>query len=76
MPRLFALDHNFPQPIVEVLAEFQQSADLVPIGAIHDRMPDLDDWQVLLALAKHQRPSTDWSRLIARCSACLESSRS
>jgi hypothetical protein len=56
MPRLFALDHNFPQPIVEVLAEFQQSADLVPIGAIHDRMPDLDDWQVLLALAKHQRP--------------------
>jgi len=56
MARLFALDHNFPLPIVDVLSEFQESAELVPISVIDERMPDLDDWEVLLALALHSRP--------------------
>ena len=49
MPRLFALDHNFPQPIVDVLSEFQVEAELVRVDRIDSRMPDLDDWQLLLA---------------------------
>ena len=35
MPRLFALDHNFPDPIVSVLAGFQTDAELVRIDQIH-----------------------------------------
>jgi hypothetical protein len=43
VPRLFALDHNFPDPIVAVLADFQADAQLVRIDQIDPRMPDLDD---------------------------------
>ncbi len=31
MPRLFALDRNFPQPIVGVLSDFQADATLIPL---------------------------------------------
>lgn len=55
MPRLFALDHNFPKPIVDALGKFQTDAELVPISKIDDRMPGLDDWEVLLALHQHER---------------------
>ena len=40
MPRLFALDHNFPDPIVATLGRFQADAELVRIDAIDARMPD------------------------------------
>jgi hypothetical protein len=59
--RLFALDHNFPQPIVDVLSEFIAEADLVPIDKIDRRMPDLDDWELLLALHLDSR---SWDGLI------------
>jgi hypothetical protein len=68
MPRLFALDHNFPQPIVSVLAEFQADAVLVRIDAIDERMPDLDDWELLLALHHHRDP---WDGLITTDSSML-----
>jgi hypothetical protein len=68
MPRLFALDHNFPQPIVDVLAEFQEDAELVRIDQVHPDMPDLDDWQVLLALLHDAR---DWDGLITTDSSIL-----
>lgn len=29
MPRLFALDHNFPKPIVDALGKFQLDAELI-----------------------------------------------
>ena len=32
MPRLFALDKNFPQPIVSVLSDFQADATLIPLA--------------------------------------------
>ena len=38
MPRLFALDKNFPQPIVDVLSDFQADAQLVPVDRIDPRM--------------------------------------
>ena len=62
MPRLFALDHNFPDPIVEVLTEFQADATLVRVDRIDERMADLDDWELLLALHHHAEP---WDGLIA-----------
>jgi len=35
VPRLFALDQNFPQPIVALLAEYlTEKAKLVPLGDI------------------------------------------
>jgi hypothetical protein len=64
MARLFALDHNFPEPIVEVLSEVQEGsgdADLVSVSDIDPRMADLDDWQIMLALHHHERP---WDGLI------------
>jgi hypothetical protein len=68
VPRLFALDHNFPQPIVDVLLEFQEDAELVRIDAIDPRMPDLDDWEILLALVHHARP---WDGLVTTDSSIL-----
>ena len=51
MPRRFALDQNFPEPIVDGLADWlAQDAELVPIRRIDRRMATLDDWEVLLAL--------------------------
>jgi hypothetical protein len=67
-PCLFALDHNFPDPIVKVLAEFQADARLVRIDQIDSRMADLDDWQLLLAL--HHRPEP-WDGLITTDSSML-----
>lgn len=68
MPRLFALDHNFPDPIVAVLTEYQAEAELVRVDAIDDRLPDLDDWELLLALRHHER---SWDGLITTDSSIL-----
>lgn len=68
MPRLFALDHNFPQPIAEVLGEFQMDAELVRIVDVHPGLAELDDWQLLLALRHHPRP---WDGLITTDSSIL-----
>ena len=61
MPRLFALDKNFPQPIVSVLSDFQTDATLIPLDRIDPRMSTLDDWELLLALHHHADP---WDGLI------------
>ena len=68
MLRRFALDHNFRQPIVAVLSEFQADADLVRVDAIDQRMPDLDDWELLLALHHHAEA---WDGLITTDSSML-----
>lgn len=68
MARLFALDQNFPQPIVKVLQDFQADAELVPVSASDARMAELDDWQLLLALHHHERP---WDGLITTDSSIL-----
>ena len=62
MPRRFALDQNFPEPIVEGLADWLASdAALVPIRRIDKRMATLDDWEVLAALHADE---TAWDGLI------------
>lgn len=68
MPRLFALDHNFPDPIVTALQPYQTHAELVRIDAIDARMAELDDWQIFLALRNHPRP---WDGLITTDSSML-----
>lgn len=68
MPRLFALDKNFPQPIVDVLSDFQADATLVPLDAIDPRLSTLDDWELLLALHHHHEP---WDGLITTDSSML-----
>jgi hypothetical protein len=66
--RLFALDHNFPDPIVRVLAEYQSDAELVRIDQINPRLADVDDWELLLALHHHDRP---WDGLITTDSSMV-----
>jgi hypothetical protein len=71
MPRLFALDHNFPEPIVEVLNEVSEGggeAELISVSDIDPRMADLEDWEIMLALHHHQR---DWDGLITTDSSML-----
>jgi hypothetical protein len=70
MQRLFALDHNFPEPIVEVLSEVQEGgdADLVSVSDIDPRMADLEDWEIMLALHHHER---QWDGLITTDSSML-----
>lgn len=70
MPRLFALDHNFPEPIVEVLSEVSEGgdADLVSVSDIDPRMADLEDWEIMLALHHHERA---WDGLITTDSSML-----
>lgn len=70
--RLFALDQNFPAPIVNVLAEYQADAELVRLGVIDSRLADLDDWEVLLALHHHERP---WDGLITTDTSMLNQPR-
>lgn len=72
MPRLFALDKNFPQPIVGVLSDFQADAQLVPLDRIDRRMSTLDDWELLLALHHHAEP---WDGLITTDSGMLAQGR-
>ncbi len=71
--RLFALDQNFPVPIVRALAESIPEAEMVPIRAIDERLPKFkDDWRVLLALYNHERP---WDGLITTDSGMLRLSK-
>lgn len=62
MPALFALDQGFPLPIVQVLDDYIEEAELVHLPNIDARLSaGLDDWQVLLGLHHHER---SWDGLI------------
>jgi len=74
VPRLFALDQNFPQPIVALLAEYlTEEAELVPLGDIDRRLPDMEnDWELLLSLHHDGRP---WDGLITTDTSMLSLER-
>jgi hypothetical protein len=73
MPRaLFALDHNYPLPILSALSEYIPEAELVPLSEIDRRLPDLEDWQVLVALRLHNRA---WAGLVTNDADFLTSPR-
>jgi hypothetical protein len=69
---LFALDQNFPEPIVAALDEYIVEADLVPVRTIDRQLAEMDDWELLLALHHHARP---WDGLITTDSAMLRQPR-
>jgi hypothetical protein len=69
MARLFALDQNFPLPIVDSLREWLAAdADLIPIADVQSGMATLEDWEVLLALHTDKR---GWDGLITTDSSML-----
>ncbi len=61
-PRLFALDQNFPQPLVVALEPyFRNEVGLVPVLDVHPTLAEVEDWELLLALHHHSEP---WDGLI------------
>ena len=72
MPRLFALDQNFPQPLVQVVEPFIPEVELIPIRTIDVRLADMEDWQILLALHHHDRP---WDGLVTTDSSMLKQAK-
>lgn len=53
--RLFALDHNFPQPILAAMSDALPQAELVPVRDIDPSFANLDDWELLRELYRHGR---------------------
>lgn len=72
MPALFALDQNFPQPLVQAVAAFIPEVELVPIRNIDVRLSDMEDWEILLALHHHARA---WDGLVTTDSSMLNQAR-
>ena len=72
MPRLFASRPQLLRPIVAAIQQFQADAELVRIDQIDPRMPELDDWELLLALHRHGRA---WDGLITTDSSMLRQAR-
>jgi hypothetical protein len=66
--RLFALDHNFPQPVLGALGDALPQVELVPIREIDPDFTELDDWELLRALHVHERP---WDGMITNDDAML-----
>jgi hypothetical protein len=73
LPALFALDQNFPEPIVVALDEFIPEVELVPLRDIDPLLTsDIEDWELLVALYHHERP---WDGLITTDSRILNQAR-
>ena len=66
--RRFALDHNFPEPVLDALALSIPMAELVPVRKIRAELTQLDDWELLKAL--HEDPA-HWDGLITNDAAIL-----
>ena len=66
--RRFALDQNFPTPIVDSLRDYITEAELISVREIDARLVDIDDWQLLLCL--HNDPG-GWDGLITNDAAML-----
>lgn len=69
---LFALDHNYPEPIIEQARTYLTDVELVPIAAVDPRLAELEDWELLLALHHHER---SWDGMISNDTSMLEQER-
>jgi hypothetical protein len=49
----FALDHNFPGPVLDAFAVMLPNVELIPLVAIDEALADVDDWELFLALHRH-----------------------
>jgi hypothetical protein len=66
--RLFALDHNFPEPVLGAFASVMPMVEVVPVRLIDSAWAKLDDWELILALHRHTRA---WDGLITNDDAML-----
>jgi hypothetical protein len=66
--RLFALDHNFPEPVLAAFASVMPMVEVVPVRLIDSAWAKLDDWELILALHRHPRA---WDGLITNDEAML-----
>lgn len=66
--RLFALDQNFPVPILKAMAMALPMVDLVPVREIAPELSNVDDWELMLRLHQHERP---WDGLITNDDSLL-----
>jgi hypothetical protein len=66
--RLFALDHNFPEPVLAAFASVMPMVEVVPVRLIESSWAQLDDWELILALHRHPR---GWDGLITNDDAML-----
>lgn len=44
------LDHNFPEPILKSLRDFISEVNLIPLRRIDERLPELDDRRLVIAI--------------------------
>ena len=44
------LDHNFPEPILNSLRDFITEVNLIPLRRIDERLPELDDRRLVIAI--------------------------
>src|SRR4029077_20302459 len=66
---LFALDHNYPAPIIEAARPYLAGIELVYLEKIDPRLPEFeDDWRGLLALHHNERP---WDGVISNDASIL-----
>ena len=69
---LFALDHNYPAPIIEQAKPYLSGVELVFIGDIDARLPEFEDWELLLALHHH---ASEWDGIISNDTNMLDQER-
>lgn len=69
---LFALDHNYPAPIILQAQPYLSDVELVYIGEIDPRLPEFEDWELLLALHHHSR---EWDGMISNDTSMLDQER-
>lgn len=72
MTALFALDQNFPVPIIVALNEYIVEATLVSVRDIDPLLAEVDDWEIFVALSQDAAP---WDGLITTDSGMLAQSR-
>ena len=68
----FALDENFPQPIIDSMSPYIPEAQLVSVRSIDSGMEQLDDWELLLALHHHDGR---WAGLVSADSNMLQQAK-
>jgi hypothetical protein len=57
----FALDHNFPAPVMQAFGLAMPNVELVAVASIDEHFAELDDWELFVALHRH---SLHWDGLI------------
>jgi hypothetical protein len=69
---LFALDHNYPAPIIDQAKPYLSDVELVSIEDIDPRLPEFEDWELLLAL---HHDSREWDGMISNDTSMLDQER-